>query len=170
MRLKRGERNRSGRCNYKVVALSTLLSPLGISAVHGQDAQDANKLEEIIVTAQRRAESLDKVPVSVTAFSQKTMDELHIQSFDDLATVVPGLSFTTVGNSQQQSNTDVAIRGIEWRGKQIVQRRLIGLETRRGGREGPMFNNVPDYVEMAGIIIKGAQEPKHQDANRYSQR
>ena len=46
--------------NYKVVALSALLSPLGISAVHGQDTQDATKLDEIIVTAQRRAESLDK--------------------------------------------------------------------------------------------------------------
>jgi iron complex outermembrane recepter protein len=111
MRLKRGVRNLSGRRNCKVVALSALL-PFGISAVHGQDTQDATKLDEIIVTAQRRAESLDKVPVSVTAYSQKTMDELHIQSFDDLASVVPGLSFTTVGTSQQQSNTDVAIRGI----------------------------------------------------------
>ena len=112
MRSKRGVRMRSGRRNCKVVALGALLSPLGISAVHGQDAQDASKLDEIIVTAQRRAESLDKVPISVTAYSQKSLDELHIQSFDDIATLVPGVAFSTVGTSQQQSNTDIAIRGI----------------------------------------------------------
>ena len=52
-------------------------------------------LEEIIVTAERREEKLDKVPISVTAFSQKTMDELHIQSFNDLASIVPGLVVST---------------------------------------------------------------------------
>ena len=84
-----------GKCRAAV--LSALLAPFGISAVHGQEAQDATKLDEIIVTAQRREESLDKVAVSVTAFSQKTMDELHMQSFDDLGSVVPGLVLSTVG-------------------------------------------------------------------------
>ena len=68
-------------------------------------------LEEIIVTAQRREESLDKVPISVTAFSQKTMDDLHIENFTDLASIVPGLVLSTpVGGIQDL--TDVAIRGI----------------------------------------------------------
>jgi iron complex outermembrane recepter protein len=86
----------------------------GTSAVAKDEAPEADsqRLDEIIVTAQRRAESLDKVPVSVTAYSQKAMDELHIQSFDDLSSVVPGLALSTKGVSQQQSNTDVAIRGI----------------------------------------------------------
>jgi outer membrane receptor protein involved in Fe transport len=89
----------------------------GASQVASSEAGETNsqnslQLEQIIVTAQRRAESLDKVAVSVTAFSQKTMDEMHIQSFDDLASVVPGLALSTPGTSQQQSNTDVAIRGI----------------------------------------------------------
>jgi iron complex outermembrane receptor protein len=82
------------------------------SDIAGTDLPNKSGLEEIIVTAQRRAESLDKVPASVTAFSQRTMDDLHIQTFDDLASVVPGLALSTPGTSQQQSNTDVAIRGI----------------------------------------------------------
>jgi iron complex outermembrane recepter protein len=109
MSLTRGKTNKSGRCSYKVAALGALLAPLGMSAA---SAQDDTKLDEIIVTAQRREESLDKVAVSVTAFSQKTMDELHITSFSDLASVVPGLALSTPGTSQQQSNSDVAIRGI----------------------------------------------------------
>lgn len=68
-------------------------------------------LEEILVTAQRRKEDLDKVPISVTAFSQKTMDDLHIENLTDLASIVPGLVLSTpVGGIQDL--TDVAIRGI----------------------------------------------------------
>ncbi|HEX4240219.1 MAG TPA: TonB-dependent receptor [Steroidobacteraceae bacterium] len=74
-------------------------------------AAEGTALQEIVITAERREESLDKVPISVTAFSQRTMDDLHIQSFADLATIVPGLIVTTpqAGN---QENGDVAIRGI----------------------------------------------------------
>jgi iron complex outermembrane recepter protein len=108
-----GKKNSSG--DFRVAQLDRV-TPTA-SAVDKSDARDTNsqnglQLDEIIVTAQRRAESLDKVAVSVTAFSQKTMDELHITSFSDLASVVPGLSLSTPGTSQQQSNSDVAIRGI----------------------------------------------------------
>ncbi|HEY2685760.1 MAG TPA: TonB-dependent receptor [Steroidobacteraceae bacterium] len=96
----------------KLAVSSALLAPLGMPPALAEDAQDTTKLDEIIVTAQRREESLDKVPVSVTAFSQKTMDELHVQSFEDLGSVVPGLVLSTVGPGVAQSNTDVAIRGI----------------------------------------------------------
>jgi outer membrane receptor protein involved in Fe transport len=71
----------------------------------------ATGLEEIIVTAQRREESLDKVPISVTAFSQKTMDDLHLENFQDLASIVPGLVLSTPVGGLQDIN-DVAIRGI----------------------------------------------------------
>jgi iron complex outermembrane receptor protein len=68
-------------------------------------------LEEIIVTAQRREEPLDNVPISVTAFSQRTMDDLHIENLSDLASIVPGLVLSTpVGGIQDLH--DVAIRGI----------------------------------------------------------
>jgi len=110
---KEGKGNSSGVFRVAQVGLVTA----GSSSVDKSDALDPSpqnnlQLDEIIVTAQRRAESLDKIPVSVTAYSQKTMDELHIQTFDDLSSVVPGLALSTVGVSQQQSNTDVAIRGI----------------------------------------------------------
>jgi iron complex outermembrane receptor protein len=68
-------------------------------------------LEEIVVTAQRREETLDKVPISVTAFSQKTMDDLHVENFQDLASIVPGLVLSTPVGGLQDIN-DVAIRGI----------------------------------------------------------
>src|ERR1700679_2247984 len=160
MSVERGVRDRSGRRNCKVVALSALL-PFGISAVHGQDTQDATKLDEIVITAQRRAETLDKVPVSVTAYSQKTMDELHIQSFDDLASVVPGLSFTTVGNSQQQSNTDVAIRGIYSNGNSPTTGIYIDetpIAVRQNVAAGFSGSPHPDIFDLDRIeVLRGPQ-------------
>ena len=108
-----GKKSSSG--DFRVAQLDQIAP--GPSAVDKGEALETNsqnksQLDEIIVTAQRRAESLDKVAISVTAFSQKTMDELHITSFEDLASVVPGLALSTPGTSQQQSNTDIAIRGI----------------------------------------------------------
>ena len=72
---------------------------------------ESSALEEIVVSAQRRDEELDKVPLSLTAFSEKTLDDLNIKSFSDLASVVPGLVMTTTG-AYAQANSDVAIRGI----------------------------------------------------------
>jgi len=81
------------------------------SAAEAAPEGRSDALAEIIVTAQRREESVDKVPISVTALSQRTMDDLHIQNVNDLATVVPGLALTPpVGNGQDGG--DIAIRGI----------------------------------------------------------
>jgi iron complex outermembrane receptor protein len=78
----------------------------------GTPAEGTNTgLEEIIVTAERREERLDQVPISVTAFSQKTMDDLHIENFSDLASIVPGLVMSTPVGAIQDIQ-DVAIRGI----------------------------------------------------------
>jgi outer membrane receptor protein involved in Fe transport len=102
---------------YRAVGSAALvLSSQAFAAVpsdqNGQNAESSGTtLDEIVITAERREEKLDKVPISVTAFSQKSMDDLHIESFADLATIVPGLIVSTpeAGN---QENGDVAIRGI----------------------------------------------------------
>ena len=48
------------------------------------DSNDSGKLEEIVVTAQRRTERLQDVPISVTAYSQATMDAQGSRTIDDL--------------------------------------------------------------------------------------
>jgi iron complex outermembrane recepter protein len=75
-------------------------------------SSNSNGLEEIIVTALRREENIQKVPMSVAAISQKVLDELHIQNLSDLESVVPGLVFTTPTVFNPNGQTDIAIRGI----------------------------------------------------------
>ena len=76
------------------------------SAASGSAAPD---LEEIVVTATRRQESIDKVPVSITAFSQEKMDEQGVKSIEDVAKFTPGLTFAPSGDGLTNS---IAIRGV----------------------------------------------------------
>ena len=71
--------------------------------------------DDIIVTATRRSERLQDVPVSVVAFSQAKLDRQSLRSIDDLTRFSPGVTFTRnglSGNYNDASNT-IAIRGID---------------------------------------------------------
>ena len=57
----------------------------------------ANELEEIVVTAQKREESLQDVPISITVLSTRKLEQLKVTSFSDYAKLIPSLSFATTG-------------------------------------------------------------------------
>jgi len=63
-------------------------------------------IEEVVVTATRRAEKVDRVPVSISAFTDVKMDVLGVKSFSQLAKFTPGVTFDPDTN-------DVYIRGID---------------------------------------------------------
>ena len=54
-------------------------------------------LDEIIVTATKRAENLQDIPVSVTALSSEMIEQLGIVDFDGYAQMLPTLAFKSVG-------------------------------------------------------------------------
>lgn len=64
-------------------------------AAHAQ-AADAEGIGDIVVTAQRRSERLQDVPVTVAAFTSERLQAAAIQSTSDLAVITPGL---TMGNT-----------------------------------------------------------------------
>jgi len=66
------------------------------------------QLEEIIVTAQKRSESLQDVPIAVSAFSGETMKALGVIDASDLVNITPGLN----SSDQAGSNRNYFIRGI----------------------------------------------------------
>lgn len=70
-------------------------------------------LDEITVTARKKNESAIDVPVSITAFSEATLENLNINSFTDYATMTPNMSFSygTANWGYVDSHT-IAIRGI----------------------------------------------------------
>src|ERR1700722_14616540 len=68
-------------------------------------------LEEIIVTATRRAESVESVPISVDAFSEEQLAQGNIKSIDDISALTPGLQFA-VPNGFSTAFTTISIRGL----------------------------------------------------------
>lgn len=54
-------------------------------------------LENIIVTAQKRQENLQEVPLSITALGTAKLEELHVSDFQDYAKFLPSLSYTSLG-------------------------------------------------------------------------
>jgi len=68
-------------------------------------------LGEIIVTATKRAENLNKVPISIAALSPEAMAESGVKSFRDVAALVPGIEFDSVSNWGPNLN-NIAIRGV----------------------------------------------------------
>ena len=53
--------------------------------------------DTIVVTAQRREENLQDVPIAITAITTKTLDDLQVDKFEDYARLVPSLSFKSGG-------------------------------------------------------------------------
>jgi len=78
-------------------SLATLLLAALVPA-HPAVAQQANKsgkLEEVVVTAQRRRENVQKVPISVTAFTARTLKEKGITDVSGLTRLTPNVNLDT---------------------------------------------------------------------------
>ena len=53
--------------------------------------------DEIVVTATKRVENLQDVPIAITAFGTKSLEDNQVQQFDDYAKMIPSLSIQSVG-------------------------------------------------------------------------
>ncbi|WP_448585228.1 TonB-dependent receptor [Thermaurantiacus sp.] len=78
-------------------------------AAAGQEA-DALSLDTIVVTAQRRAEVIQDVPIAVTAFDQRAIERLNGRDIRDLAALIPNLIISEVAIGPSLSQ--VSIRGV----------------------------------------------------------
>ncbi len=67
------------------------------SSCLGAEEAESNKLEEIIVTAQRREQNLQDVGTSVTAFDSASLDKLGFKDPTEIASQVPGMQFNQYG-------------------------------------------------------------------------
>jgi iron complex outermembrane recepter protein len=81
-------------------------------AVPGKSADESHdSLGEILVTATKRSENLNKVPISIAALTPEAMAESGVKGFRDVAAIVPGIEFDSVTN-WGPNLTNIAIRGV----------------------------------------------------------
>jgi outer membrane receptor protein involved in Fe transport len=85
--------------NYKKVLMISvsLLSVVAAPAFAQEVPADAVDPNEIIVTAQKKAENLQDVPIAVSAFSQESLEERGLNGGNDLQLAIPNVTFGATG-------------------------------------------------------------------------
>ncbi len=125
-----------------VAALLGFLAGSGGAIAQTDDVVNSSRktLEEVVVTAQRREQSLQDVPITLTALSSSQLSKAGVTNIFDLQNVVSGLTFGGVGNLTQP-----AIRGLS-----------TGVST--NGSESPNAFYVDDVYYSQGNLL-GANLP-----------
>lgn len=91
------------------VGLSALAAGTAPIAMAQDDADDeARRLTTVTITATKREQTLQDVPVAVSVVDDTTIEKAEIQDLNDLQSVVPSLR---VGQLQSSANTNFIIRG-----------------------------------------------------------
>ena len=68
----------------------------GLPATHAQTS-DSGGLEQVVVSAQKRDENLQTVPLSIQALGTTKLEELHVENFEDYAKFLPSVSYQSLG-------------------------------------------------------------------------
>src|SRR5579872_5945686 len=114
------------------VGLSILLAltPAFVLAQNPAPAGSEGPLQEVVVTATKQAAiDVNKVPVSISAYSEQEMDMRGIRTIGDLAAVTPGLVFSQQNNFGTPQ-TNIEIRGIQSRTRDRKSTRLNSSHVR----------------------------------------
>lgn len=92
---------RSRKRKLKRAGLALTSVPLATGALtvappsQAQEPEDTGALEEVVVSAQKRDESLQDVPIAVNALSGTKLEELHTSNFEEFAQFLPSVAFQT---------------------------------------------------------------------------
>ncbi len=112
------------------------------------------ELEEVVVTAQKRTQNLQDVPVAVSAFSGAVLRDSGVTNMSELTNIAPSLQVTA---AQTSTTTTFGIRGI------FTSSQNFGLESSVGlyvdgvyrARQGSMINNLVDVADVE--VLRGPQ-------------
>jgi iron complex outermembrane receptor protein len=113
-------------------------------------------LEEVVVTARKREESLQEVPVAISAFTAQTMESLGIRNMRDFDGLVPGLNLGGGGNGVK-GDGNAYIRGVGQRETQVTTDSGVGIyldDVYIGRASGALL----DAVETQSVqVLRGPQ-------------
>lgn len=120
---------------------------------------ESDDITEVLVTAQRRSERLQDVPISLTVYNQATMDAQGTRNIDDVSRLTPGVQFTRSANNNNAESSDIAIRGISSNAGASTTGVYID-DTPIHGRKlsFPSFNSYPVLFDVERVeVLRGPQ-------------
>src|ERR1700733_358060 len=141
-------RETSLKSNYKVYCAVTAILGAHASAALAETPADATPAEEsaspviseIVVTATRREESIQNVPITVQALTGDTLQKLNVTTFDDFVKYVPNVTTANLGPGQ----SSIFMRGLS-----------VGVTGQQGtGTTGPI-PNVAVYLDDMSAALPG---------------
>jgi len=142
---------------FKLAVISVLAAGV-IVAPRPAIAQEA-MLEEIIVTARKREESVQDIPIAVSAFTADDIRELGLLSVDDIALYTPGFSFQS-GFGRNSGIDRPAVRG-----QTTIVNGIANVKAVSTFVDGVYVGGLVSSVDLANIerveIIKGPQSAQY---------
>jgi iron complex outermembrane receptor protein len=122
-------------------AIAAILSGSAMGVVHAApaaDTSDSEGIQEITVTAQRRSENMQDVPISIQAMTAETLTQLNVTTFDDFIKFVPNVTTANLGPGQ----SSIFMRGLS-----------VGVTGQQGtGTTGPIPNVAVYLDEQSGAL------------------
>ena len=99
--------------SWALLAAATVALPVSHAMAAAPAASQTEvAVQEVLVTARRREESLQEVPLTIAAFSGEQLEQSNISNVQDLAVLVPNLQITGGGSTQGTATGDFRMRGI----------------------------------------------------------
>ncbi len=135
----------------RCTASAAVMAAVAAGAAH---AQDVTAVDEIIVTAQKREQSLQDVPIVVTTLSEQVLEDAGVRDIKDRQNLTPGL---TVTSTTSETITTARIRGVGTVGDNPGLESSVGvvIDGVYRARNGVGFG---DLGEMSRIeVLKGPQ-------------
>lgn len=90
------------------VGLITVTNPVAAQTEGEASTAEVSKLEEVIVMARRREESIQDVPQTVNVVTSEQIEKLNVRNFNEIQTLLPGLTLTGGGSF----STTATVRGV----------------------------------------------------------
>ena len=117
-------------------------------------AQEAGTVAELVVTAQKREQNLQDVPIVVTTLPQRQLQDAGVRDIKDLQVLAPGLSVTS---STSEAQTSARIRGVGTIGDNPGLESSVGtvIDGVYRARSGVAFGDLGELERVE--ILKGPQ-------------
>ena len=120
--------------------VSTLSAAVASALISGPVSSQGAGLEEVVVTATRRAESIQDIPINITAISSQLIERQRLTDLSDIARIVPGLTLIDQG---PRSGNILTIRGLS--ASSIT---ATDGDNNGGGLVGTYVGEIPLYIDL----------------------